>query len=357
MTIRSIQASLDRHIDPEETVLVALSGGVDSMVMLHTTKLLRPDLRVIAAHVNHGLREEATSDVELCQRTCEGLGVELRVLTADVGKIAREENIGLELAGRQVRHAFFENLRDQENCSAVLLGHHADDRVETLLHNLMRGTGIHGLAAMKQWSPFSRYLRPLLDLTKREIIGIAEENDIEWHEDHTNAESDFDRNWLRNDVVPMLETRRSGVRNSLLRTASAAEDISDYMRSQAKDLLAKNAFVHPDINKSTFFDVDTILEVHPALQAEVIQYIWTKLHGSGSGFSQKRINETIGWLGNESLKNGSSLYFGEGHRLCNRNGRIGAVTSINSMDRLLKDIGMLTDSDELILTKDVLKCR
>jgi tRNA(Ile)-lysidine synthase len=345
MSIKRIRESLDGHLPAQGRILVALSGGVDSMVALHATQVLRPDLSLVAAHVHHGLRDEADADVALCQETCDRLGVHLYVRKADIKDLARERNVSLELAGRQVRHHFFHEIRDQEHCDAVVLGHHADDRVETVLHNFMRGSGVHGLGAMKEWSGHNRYLRPLLGLTKKEVIEIANDLNVTWHEDASNAETDFDRN----EVVPMLETRRSGVKQSILRASEAAEDISDYMRMQARNLIKDHIFVHSNIEKTTFFDMSVIQEAHPALKAELIQYLWTKLHGSSAGFSQKRVSDTLSWL-DGPLKNGSSLYFGEGIRLCNRNGRLGAVTTPEVMDRAISSMDISGYTSEETLT-------
>lgn len=195
------------NLPPNLTWTVALSGGLDSTLLLHLARRWRQagggkgSLRAI--HINHGLQSASGAWADRCQAECERLGVALQIAEVRV----EPGGGGLEDSARNARYRIFaEQLGPDE---VLLLGHHADDQAETLLYRLMRGAGLTGFAGMPEGRSLgrTRLYRPLLSQTRQQLRTIAEAANLHWVEDPTNGDDRFDRNFLRNQVMPLLRTR------------------------------------------------------------------------------------------------------------------------------------------------------
>ena len=331
--------SVYNHLFPENSkVIVALSGGVDSVVLLQTLKNSRPDLHIIAAHCNHNLREQSKEDEDFCKRLCEDNDIHFEVTDLDVVRFCSENKTGTEEGARILRHRFFEELKWTHNTDYLALGHHANDRAETIFFNLLRGTGLAGLSAMKRADNERGIYRPLLGLQKNDILGVAKLQNWNWVEDHTNHESEYDRNWLRNVVFPLLGERRQGLVKILNRTAEQFDLINDFVELQAEKYIRDKSSCNSAGNFA-FFDIADYLSEHKALQNAVMLRMWIDLYGSSSNFSNKIIKEFSKWI-NSDLSNGKSVEFGKSYRLVNRNGLLGVkpndkTNSLDINDKLL----------------------
>jgi len=198
---------------------VALSGGRDSVVLLHALNRMvaagELPLSLSALHVHHGLSPNADAWMNFCRRSCEPLNVPLEVVRVDV---PRDSGEGLEAAARRKRHAVFARVE----ADALALAHHRDDQSETVLLNLLRGAGIAGAAGMLAVRPQASgpvLIRPLLDAPRTLIEAYAEECGLEWIDDESNEDTHYRRNFLRRDILPNLEQKFPGARQSLARAA------------------------------------------------------------------------------------------------------------------------------------------
>jgi tRNA(Ile)-lysidine synthase len=217
-------------------VAVAFSGGVDSTVLLHVLHALsqHQPLRVSALHVDHGISPRSREWAQFCAAQCEQLGVSLQVLAVTVPKDGGE---GLEAAARAARYAAF----SQVDADALALAHHLDDQAETVLLQLLRGAGAAGWAAMPEVRALagSRALlvRPLLHARRSELEAYARERGLRWIDDESNASRDFDRNYLRHEVLPRVGARFPAYRETLARASRNAADLDaiagDMARSDA----------------------------------------------------------------------------------------------------------------------------
>lgn len=204
-------------------VTVALSGGADSMALLYGLLQLKDELsirRIRAAHFNHCIRgDEALRDQNFVSEQCEKLGVELVLGSDDVPRYAKENNLSLELAARELRYKFFEGL----NTDVVATAHTASDNTETVLFNLARGTALSGLCGIPPKR--DKYIRPLILCARSEIETYCTQNDISFVTDSTNLSDDYTRNNIRHNVVPVLKQVNQSVENAVSRmTASVRED-------------------------------------------------------------------------------------------------------------------------------------
>lgn len=223
-----------------ETLLVALSGGADSVALLDALVLLsRPrGFRLVAAHLDHRLRPGSAQDAAFCAELCLRLGVPLRVGAADVRARAERERGGLEQAARRERYAFLRAVRRQEQAAAIALAHTQDDQAETLLLRLLRGSGAQGLGAMRLHS--GDLLRPLLGVSRQEVLDHLRERSLPWREDPTNADPALRRNRVRHELLPYLEQRfNPRVRATLARAAALLADEAALLRAQAEGLLGR----------------------------------------------------------------------------------------------------------------------
>ena len=186
-----------------EPVFVGFSGGIDSSLLLRLACDAFGPERVTALHINHGLSAQAGQWQNFCQRQAEQLGCQFKT---SAGSVAQTGS-GIEAAARDLRYQQFARMVTKGGL--LLLGHHLDDQVETFFLRLMRGTGLQGLKAMARLSRRGSYqlYRPLLDLSRQQIVSLATHLQLEWIEDDSNAQTRFDRNYLRQTVLPLLEAR------------------------------------------------------------------------------------------------------------------------------------------------------
>jgi tRNA(Ile)-lysidine synthase len=219
---------------PPATLIAALSGGMDSVVAAHllarNLDLFPEGTRILAAHVNHGLRAEAEGDLAFCREYAEGLGLAFAEHSLDVAALAAREHLGLEEAGRLARYRFFHELGGAGGL--VLTGHHADDQAETVLFRLIRGTGTDGLAgiAYKRKEKGFDVIRPLLDVNRDEIEAYCEQYELNPRIDATNLEPIYARNKIRLELLPYLSTNfNPNMQQALIRLSKIAAEDKAYL--------------------------------------------------------------------------------------------------------------------------------
>ena len=211
------RASVSRYVAPGSRVCVALSGGVDSVVLLHLFAQLRQEypLNLTAVHIHHGISRHADEWAKTCTQLCNSMQIPLQI---DRVTIALDTKMGLEAAARQARYARLA----QQKADFIALAHHRDDQAETLVLQLLRGTGVKGLAAMatlRQITHQPAYLRPLLDVDRSAIIAWARHYQLSWVEDESNQDTHYTRNFLRHKIMPLLSQHHPAWRVTITRTA------------------------------------------------------------------------------------------------------------------------------------------
>lgn len=220
-------------------MVAAVSGGADSIALLHLLAAMRNDsewrIRVVAAHLNHTTRgSQSDADAAFVEETAARLGVDCLTDKRDVPRMAREQGSGIEETGRHERYAFFERVCIRTAAHTVAVAHHADDQAETVLHRIARGTGLRGLAGMPASRPLShgsaiRLIRPLLGFTRADLREYLASHQIPFREDTTNLDLEPIRNRIRNVVLPVLEQQiNPQVRGALIRLAEQARWFESY---------------------------------------------------------------------------------------------------------------------------------
>lgn len=229
----NVLAFVDHHhmIDPGDTLVVGVSGGPDSMALLHFLwkHQKRFDMELIAAHVHHGLRgRQSDLDEELVADYCRQRSIPFRSVRVDVAARARDHGLSVEEAGRKVRYEFYGTLLDESKPGKIATGHHQNDQVETVLMRILRGTGIRGLRGMDPVRG-DGVIRPFLQQTKHEILSYCSKEKIPYRLDESNLEETYQRNRIRHQLVPALKAYNPAFEEALLRLAEQAEEVDAYL--------------------------------------------------------------------------------------------------------------------------------
>lgn len=268
----NIKESFREYIAKGRSALVAFSGGADSSFLLYLMHRLSRELDfpLYAAHVNHGIRgDEAIRDRDFCEDVCRGYGIELFSLDADVPRIAKERGVSLEVAARDVRYDFFDEIMAQKNIDVLVTAHNADDNLETMLFRLSRGTGVDGLCGIPPLRKLKNekiLLRPILSLEKTEIIELCNENNIDFVVDSTNSDTAYTRNMIRHKVLPILEKINPSVYGAAGKVAHLLSLDADYLNKEAEmRLLAENCN-----------SIDFLNSQHKAIRARMISLLYAK---------------------------------------------------------------------------------
>jgi tRNA(Ile)-lysidine synthase len=222
----------------ESALVVGLSGGMDSVVLLHALAIL-PEARargLRVVHVHHGLHADADEWLRHCDALCEALQVPLCSVRVDV---PRDSGEGLEAAARHARHAAFAAELGQDEVLA--LAHHRDDQAETFLLRALRGSGVDGLGAMRAWRRFGAgwLWRPLLGHSRAQLLAYAQSHGLRWIEDPSNSEPRFDRNFLRRHVLPLIGERWPHAHAALARAAELSAEAADLLAEEDARCLAQ----------------------------------------------------------------------------------------------------------------------
>ncbi|MFA6973625.1 MAG: tRNA lysidine(34) synthetase TilS [Parcubacteria group bacterium] len=257
--IKTIQNTIFQHglFERGSKIVVGVSGGPDSVCLLDVLSKLAPkyDLELTVAHVNYGLRgKDSDKDELFVESLAEKYGLQFSVMMPVLQKNSASEN-----KLREMRYQFFEDVRTENDFDLIAVAHNADDQVETFLMRVMRGSGLQGLSAMKFKT--EKIIRPLLGISRKEILEYLKNNNLTYRTDRTNRENLFLRNKIRNKLIPYLEKNfNPAIKETIFgATTSIAEDY-DFLNSYAEALLGKQKEL----------SIKKLLTLHPALQRRVL---------------------------------------------------------------------------------------
>ncbi len=291
-----IQQRIKQYIEKEDLfssgskILIALSGGADSVALLCI--LHAAGYPCEAAHCNFHLRgEESNRDEQFVRQLCKKYGIHLHTIDFDTTRYAAEKHISIEMAARELRYNWFEEIRNQCRADVVAVAHHQDDSVETILLNLIRGTGITGLLGIRPRNGV--IVRPLLCINREEIMRYLQSIGQDYVTDSTNLEDEYTRNKIRLNLLPLMQTINPSVKNSLIETGNYLSDVATiYNRyiEEAKTRIATTEgiriceLVKEPAPEALLFEI-----LHPlGFNSAQIKDIANSLHGqSGKQFSSK----------------------------------------------------------------------
>jgi len=314
-------------ISAGETVLVAVSGGADSVCLLHLLTRLQTelDIKLHAAHLNHKLRgSEAEEDAWYVANLADKLGIPITLDTRDVAAFRAQNRCSLEEAAREVRYSFLSHLADSLGASCTAVGHTSDDQVETILMHLLRGSGIAGLRGLQPQSvlvtaenklPLT-IIRPLLEISRRETVNYCRRFKLEPRSDSSNALPEFLRNRVRLELMPVLKSYNPQIDAALLRLATIASDETSYIEEQASNLWDKVANTEKD---NVYLNRKKMLALPLPLQRQLFRTAADKLLGNLKDIESDHIEAMVEFL---SKPAGKSLCLPHNLKLSTEHGRL-----------------------------------
>ncbi len=256
-----------------EKTLVGFSGGADSVTLLHALLSLLGKDRVAAVHINHMLRgAEADADEAFCRDFCQER--EIPFLSQKIDVLSLCGGSSFEETARNVRYQTFEEAAKELNCATVSLAHTASDHLETLLFHLCRGAGASGLSGIPAQRPLGKYtvVRPLLDVTRDEILAYIEENGLSYRTDKTNADTTYTRNFIRAEIVPLLQKINPAVQENARFASDSVAELQAYAEESAKEFLKAN-------EKNGAVSVHALAELSHAVLYPVLESLYKQAGG------------------------------------------------------------------------------
>lgn len=281
---RNVMTFINKHqlLTKESTVLVGVSGGPDSMALLHFLHSIREEwkLKLIAISIDHQLRaESSTADLLYVRKMCGNWGIECIGASLDVPSYKQDNRVGTQVAAREMRYQYFAEQMEKYQADYLALGHHGDDQVETMLMGLSRSANSNALAGIPVTRSFATgsIIRPLLRVTKEEIETYCQTHNIAPRIDPTNYETNYTRNFFRKNVLPLLKEKNKNIHTTVQHLSETLQQDEKYMRDEAEKVLQETVKLDPDIKKATI-KID-VFHTHPsALQRRTFHLILNYLY-------------------------------------------------------------------------------
>lgn len=290
--LKTFTQSLKRFpLQPGDKIVVAVSGGADSICLLHLLRQLAFSraFTLHVAHLNHGFRPEASQEADFVRRRCEKWNIPITLSALPVPRICEEQRLSKQEGARQVRYAFLKEVAKEVGARWVALGHTADDQAETFLIRLLRGAGSQGLGAIPRMRD-GMIIRPLLMISREQILNELSREEIAFIEDPSNQQDVYLRNRIRHRLLPLLEEYNPKMKEALFREAELLQEENDFLNHYMEALLPGLGI---ERNKGEIaFDLERLKSLHPALQRRIVRWGLDQLYPGLKGIGFKHI-ETI----------------------------------------------------------------
>ncbi len=290
-------------------LVVAVSGGPDSLALVHALHTLSDDLslRLHAAHLDHGLRPEASAeDADFVRQTMRGLGAPLTLHKLDASEFSRKRRLSLEDAARRLRYDFLSKVAAHEGADAVAVAHTLDDQAETVLMHILRGSGLNGLRGMQADSTrlvsgrTLRLFRPLLSVPKSQTMAYCVGNGLQPRFDESNLSPRFTRNRVRLDLMPSLEEFNPSVKTALARLAHSVSFDIDFIERELDGVEAD--MLTDDIEQGISLDRARFSQLHPSLQRHLLKRVVRKLDMGLEDIEVSHVEDMVRLMSGESGK-------------------------------------------------------
>ena len=280
-------------IEPEDKIVVGVSGGPDSMSLINILNELKSDLKIelFVAHINHNIRKEAKEDEEFVVKYCKKKNIEVYTLDAKIKEISKNEKKGLEETGRKIRYDFFEEILNLTNANKIATAHTANDNAETVLMNIIRGTGISGLKGIRPIRD-KKFIRPLIETSRQEIEEYCKNEKLNPRIDKTNFENDYTRNKVRNILIPLIQQEfNSNIIESLNRLSNISYEENEYLEEITSDIFKKIKLEENE--KHIVLDLKLFNKQNTVIKKRIILYTINILLGNVQGIGKIHIDDII----------------------------------------------------------------
>lgn len=303
--VNKIKRTIKKYdmICKNDRIVIGVSGGSDSMCLLHFLRSISQEynLKLFVVHINHCIRgEDADLDQQYVEDICEEWNIPCYAYKVDIKNKAKIEAICEEEMGRRVRYGTFLEVMKQNNANKIAVAHNKNDVVETIFFNFTRGTGLNGIVGIKP--KIDNIIRPIIDCEKKEIDKYCKDNNIEVRIDHTNFETVYTRNKIRNEIIPYIkENINKNVVNNIYRAGKIFEDEEDYLNNIVQ-LKYKDALEEEVVNKIVF-NINDLKNNHIAINRRIIKLAIANISRNGmKDISYVNVSDVIKLLNNTSGK-------------------------------------------------------
>lgn len=306
---------LKTHLSKKSTLIVGVSGGADSVFLFHLLNKAKKDLslKIIVAHVNHLLRgKDSDSDEKFVKTLCLENEVTFALKRANIKSLSKKSKKGLEETGREIRYDFFKTLAKTHKSKFILTAHHADDNLETILFNFVRGSSLKGLCGMEEKEEFCKNLyliRPLLNFSKKQIEEYLKLNHIPFKTDKTNKDITYKRNFLRHKIIPTLKKINPSFAETVAKNSQNLREIQSFLETESDNFI-KNYSLD---KKSKKFNAKSFRTLSKAIQKEIILNIYRLHIGNTQNLTTKNIEEVLTLIesttGNKKKKLGKVTFY------------------------------------------------
>lgn len=280
-------------IKENDSIVIGVSGGPDSICLLHILNEIKNELnfKIYVAHINHMIREEADEETEYVKAFCKNLGIECYIKRIDVVEIANNLKRGTEETGRQIRYEFFNEIMEKTNSNKIATAHNNNDKVETILMNILRGSGTSGLKGIEAIRD-DKYIRPLINTSREEIEEYCEINKLNPRIDKSNNENIYTRNKVRNVVIPYIKQEfNPNIIKTINRLSEVASEENEYLNKVTEEEF-KNLLLERE-NNSYVLNLKKFNSLELVIKRRVILYTINELLSSTTGIEKVNIDDII----------------------------------------------------------------
>ncbi len=302
--LKKVQKTIQKinMISPGDKILVGVSGGADSVCLLWVLSALAKDMEfsLEVVHVEHGIRgEESRRDAGFVKNLCENFGVFCQEVSVDVPGLCKKTGMGTEEAARSLRYEVFQKLA-LEKKAKVALAHHMEDNAETMLFQMVRGSGLTGLSGMQPMRQDEKgvtYIRPLMELRRSEIIDFLESHGADWCVDSTNFDLDYSRNYIRSEIIPALEKINAQAAVHMNHAAEYLRETEDFLQQEMQKAYAE---IVKEKDRELEIDIEALQKLHIVLQKEILYEAVTKAVGKRQDITAVHIKDVLALCENQS---------------------------------------------------------
>jgi tRNA(Ile)-lysidine synthase len=293
---------LKNYLKKRDTVIVAVSGGPDSVYLLYQCIDFKKthNINIIAGHINHKLRaKESDLDENFVRDLCKKNHITFELCT-----LSKIKKGNVEEEGRLGRYTFLENIRKKHGAKWILTAHHRDDNIETVLFNLIRGSFLSGIKGIAEADSERHILRPLLDLSKAEILKFLKQKGISFRIDKSNLDTAYSRNLLRHKIIPLFKKINPNFANTFYLNLLNIRDVLAFLDSETANWLKK-------YGKSGEINLDRFMDLPEFMQKNILAEIYRQTHGDIRKFNRDHLQQLLGII--RKKKTGLKKEFGDNH--------------------------------------------
>ena len=283
-------------IESGDKLVLGVSGGPDSISMLNVLREIDEDetidlkFQIVVSHINHNIRKEAKEDEEFVKKYCDENNIKFFSKSIDVEKIANNSKIGIEEAGRKVRYEFFDEVLKETNSNKIAIAHNKNDKVETMIMNVLRGSGLLGLKGIEPKR--GKYIRPLIEIEREKIEEYCEEKNLNPRIDKTNFDNTYSRNKVRNVVITYIKQEfNPNIIKTLDRLSELVKEEDTYVEKQVEKAY-KEIFIEGN-NEEIILNLKKFNNYEKVIKSRIVLYTITRLFGSSKGIEKIHIDDIL----------------------------------------------------------------